>query len=203
MIEFPRFAKIKDNYCVCYFGPSDEYLIQLSLARPVLERNYPGVNVYLGCRDDVAHLLGKDRVLLISEMKVRKREFCHISELKYDGKNHPVLQLLESSQTSISPIRRQPREHTNQCVIISNGSYPTRNLKEKEVEVLKKTANSRGLEPVVNGAVNDAALVIGVESVGLFRAVKMGIPTALVPTGCGTPLYKMMAPEGQILNIGA
>lgn len=202
MIEFTKFAKIKDNYCICYFGSSNEYLVQLSMIHSSIERQLSGINLYIGCKDSSSHLIdGIDKKLFISEIKVRRAEFAHINELTYNGKVHPVLQLLESSQL-IVPSIPQKEKMTQKCVIVSNGSYPTGSLIEKNVIALKKLAIQRGFVPEINGEIENAGWVVGVESLKLYQAVQKGIPTSLVPTGIGTPLYKMLSPEGEILNIG-
>ncbi len=40
MISFIEYAKISDNYCICYFGYADEYLVQLRMLQPILEREF-------------------------------------------------------------------------------------------------------------------------------------------------------------------
>lgn len=203
MIGLSDYAKIHNNYCICYFGYADEYLIQLGLLRPFLERSFPGLNIYLGCKDSCKHFLqGYERILTLSDIKVRKPEFAHIVELVYNGEEHPIDKFV--TEAGISQFTIQPTSSpstSNVCVIVNEGAFPTVPMIERQVQIVKRYARERGLEPVVGGPVETAGLVIGVESPGLFRAAALGLPTALVPTGVGTSLYKKMFPNGEILRV--
>ena len=79
MIGLEHYASIKNNYCIGYFGNANEHLIQLKLLRPFMERKFPGLNIYLGCKDEsMEYLRDCDNVIPISEMRKRKTEFASI-----------------------------------------------------------------------------------------------------------------------------
>ena len=92
MIGLTNYAKIKNNYCVCYFGYSDEYLVQLRLTKPYMSKAFSGLNIYIGCKDSsISFLDGMEHVLKLTEIKARKPDFAHIAELRYDGgSDHPI-----------------------------------------------------------------------------------------------------------------
>lgn len=98
MIAFEHYTKIKNNYCVGYFGFYDGFLKELHAVRPFIERAFPGINLYIACKDESLHVLGNtDRIVKLSELKVRKGEFANYRELWFDGFTHPVAQFLEES----------------------------------------------------------------------------------------------------------
>lgn len=160
-MDFTNYAKIKDNYCICYFGYSNEYLIQLDTLRPFIEKQYPGLNIYLGCKDDVAHLLS-GKTLKLSHIKSRKSEFAHIRELKYDHQSHPIEQFIKECNIKNYMIdNKSQKDMTTLCVIISHGSYPTTNLTNEQIQKCKMIARSQRFDVAVDVDIQDAGWVIG------------------------------------------
>ena len=58
----------------------------------------------------------------------------------------------------------------------------------------------QGYQVQIEGEMNGAGWVIGVENEYLFQAVFQGIKTSLVPTGIGTEFYKSLS-DGEIIDI--
>lgn len=201
MIEFEKYAKIKDNYCLCYFGPSDEYLIQLKLLKPAMEKQFPGVKIYFGCRDDKTHIFDNQYVMKITDLKIRRYDFGHINEIRFDGLQHPVDQFVKSSGLTDCAVVTPVPTHTKKCVIVTKGQHPTKDLNQQEVNNLKKIATDDGYDVEIDTDIKSAGLVIGVESRSLFEAAANGVKTKLVPRGLGTSLYKRMFPKGEVLEI--
>jgi hypothetical protein len=200
MIEFSKYSKVKDRYCLCYFGSSDEYLVLLKILKKPIERHFPGLRLSFGCRDDKAHLLGVDSdVMKISEIKVRRNDFAHIRELMFNGATHPVEDLIKENGIADCVVNAEIKEPlTKKCVIITKGNYPTKGLERMQVDQLKKLAMESGFYVELDSDINNAGLVMGVESVWLFEAASRGIRTKLVPTGIGLRLYKMMFPHSEV-----
>jgi len=201
MIGFEQYSRIKNNYCICYFGYSDEYLVQLRILKPVFEQHFPGLHICLGCKDDKTHMLrDTGHLLTISKIKVERKSYAYIREVRFNGKTHPIEDLLVESKirTVELPILQQPRTN-NRCVIITQGAYPTKPLTSQEIQNLKGSVSNQGYEFEIDTDISGASLVMGVESVGLFEAAAQGISTKLVPTGFGTRLYKLLFPNGNIL----
>jgi hypothetical protein len=205
MISFTEYAEISDNYCICYFGYADEYLVQLKMLQPILEREFDGLNIYLGVKDEKSHILeGCSKILKLSEIKTSKKKFAHIRELTFNGSDHPVEALMKESgvETYASPVN-PAKERTAKCVIATKGFHPTRSLLQKEIDFLKLLCGQLGYDCDIDGDVSSAGLVMGVESYSLYDAASRGVETRLVPTGIGTRLYKRMFPHGKILEIAA
>ena len=202
MIKFADYAKIANNYCVCYFGNSDEYLVQLRLLKPLLEKQFPDMMLYIGCRDDKTHLL-KDcpHVLKLTELKIRKNDFAHISEIRYNGTTHPIEDFLIGAKITNFAIPVPKPEKTERCVIITAGSFPTKPLEKTKIDQLKKIAHSKRMICELDANVDNAGLVMGVESVGLCESAAQGIETILIPTGTGVRLYKSLFLNLQLMNI--
>ena len=202
MISFTDYSKIANNYCICYFGHSDEYLVQLRLLKPILEKEFSDLNIYIGCKDEKTHILGDCRnILKLTELKIRKKEFAYISELKYNGSTHPIEDLMVDSKIRNFAIPTQQTDKTHKCVIVSNGSYPTTPLEKLKIENLKKIAITRNMSYELDTDIKGAGLVMGVESVQLCEAAANGIETILIPTGVGARLYQCMFPQIKILSI--
>lgn len=105
MIAFSQYARIKDNYCIGYFGPSEPLLLQLRDIRPFLEHSFPNIKIYIACRDQSAHVLkGCDRIIKMSDLKSKRDDFGQLSELAFDGKNHPITKLFKDMGIGPCPI---------------------------------------------------------------------------------------------------
>lgn len=198
MISFTDYSKIANNYCICYFGHADEYLVQLRLLKPLLSKEFPEINIYYGCKDEKIHILGNcERILKLSELKIRKTEFAHISEIKSNGQTHPIEDLLIESGITKFAIDIPKAVKTDRCVIISNGYFPTKPLEKDKIDRLKKRTP---MHCEIDTDISGAGLVMGVESAALCEAAAKGIETVLVPTGVGTRLYKNMFPKIKIFS---
>lgn len=200
MIGFEDYAKICNNYCVCYFGYNNEYLVQLQLLRPCLERRFPGLNIYIGCKDESISILDNEpKLIKISELKSRKQDFAHINELRFNGSEHPVQAFLEKAELSEYTVPIKQKEITTRCIILTRSFHPTKDLTSTQIKELTEIAKRANFEVELDASVENSGLVMGVEHPSLFKAASWGIETMLVPTGVGTHLYKKMFPNGKIL----
>lgn len=201
-IPFPLYAKIKNNYAICYFGKCTEYLIQLKYIRPLIEKKYPGIKIYLGCRDDVVHILNTERgIIKESEMRNKKMYFAYIHEVKCNTQDHPILEIINENEIELPEIKLIDND-SNLCLIYSHGMFPTKSLTDEQVEKTKKTYEMKGLTVKVNIDNQTAGHVIGVENQQLFSAGFSGKKVTLIPTGVGKELFlKLFKNNGDILNI--
>jgi hypothetical protein len=219
-IAYPEYVKIKDNYCCCYLGNTAEYVVQLKLLRPYIEKQLPGVRLYLACRDSLYYFLADEpRSLRTSEMSELKHLFAYIRELNFTDK-HPVLEFMEESQLEI-PAIAVPETKPGLALICPEGMQPTKCLTQEQVVTLTKQVERMGYKPVVLGSdihsvlslserphgedkleyIKMASLVVGVENEYLFLAASRACETILIPTGVGTELYKKMFPKNKIQKI--
>jgi len=201
MFTLPDYAKIKDNYCISYYGHSDEYLVQLRLLKNIIQDRFHGLNIYFGCKDDKIHLLENESVMKSTEIKAKRRNFAQIKNIEFNGETHPIEDLLvESGILNFEiPISEQ-FEHSNKMMITTQGNYPTAPLTKKQIDTLKRIGSKAGYSVEIDTDWRDAGWVAGVESVELFEAAGSGIKTTLVDTGIGKRLYKFMFPQGEIIK---
>ena len=201
-MDFSKYAQIKDFYCICYFGYSDEYLYQLKLVRPFIEQSYPGLKIYLGCKDEKRYILENEPQLLsISELRLKRYEFAHIKELKFNGRSHPIEDLLTECKINNCVITENWQEiHTTKCVIVTQGHYPTKPLEKRQIEEIKRRAIKQGYEPVIDESIENAGWVVGVESLPLCIAASKGIRTCLYNTGLGVRLHKTLFPKIEVMD---
>lgn len=202
MFILSDYAKIKDNYCISYYGHSDEYLIQLRLLKNLIQNKFNGINLYFGCKDEKIHLLGNQPVMKSTEIKAKRKDFAQIKTIEFNGETHPIEDLLiESGIINFEINVPEILEHSDKMMITTHGNYPTTPLTQKQINLLKKIGNKAGYSVEVNTDWRDAGWVAGVESVGLFEAAGSGIKTTLVNTGIGKRLYKFMFPQGEIIEL--
>ena len=91
MIYLPLYAKIKDRYCIGYFGPSVETLLHIKKARLIIEKALPGIEVYICCTD-INHYVLKDEKRVINKSQLANN-IAYLREIT----NEPVCKLLEES----------------------------------------------------------------------------------------------------------
>lgn len=203
MIPFTKYADIKDRYCICYFGPNDEYLFLLKILKPIIEKKFQNLKITIGCKDDKVNFFEiKDDFLKMSDLRSKRFDFGYIRELKFNGTEHPIEALIKECQINECAVATALQEdYNNKCVIITQGNYPTLSLDKRKLNILEKIAKEEGFDPVIDENVKGAGFVMGVESYGLFEAASRGVRTLLWPTGLGTNLYKLMFPKGEIISI--
>jgi len=201
MIAFEDYVKVKNNYCICYFGNCNEYLVLLEMLRPRIEAKFPGLNFYIGCKDDcLSYFSVLDKILPISELKIRKNEFAHIKELKYDSQDHPIQKILEESEVEkITLGLLNCNERTTKAIIVKENTYPVNPLNSQQIATAIRIAESRGFQVEFSNDWANSGLVIGVESEAVVRAARAGIPTILADNGIGTKFYKKIFPDLELL----
>jgi hypothetical protein len=201
MIAFEDYVKIKNNYCICYFGPCNEYLVLLELLRPKIEASFPGMNFYIGCKDScLPFLSNRNKILPISELKVRKKEFAHIKELQYNNQGHPIQNILEESEIeNIVLGSLNFGDRNNKAIIVSENTYPTNPMNSRQITTATRIAESRGFYVEISNDWRNAGLVIGVESEAVIRSAHAGVATILSDTGVGTNFYKKIFPDLELL----
>ena len=194
-----HYVQIKNKIVIGYYGNAHEYLVQLKLVRPFIEAKFPGLEIYLTCRDEAFGLLQDEpRVLPNSKLMSSKQEFGFIKNIVCNMQVHPVLQLMSESHIPIEPVPVIKKLLPKTCIICPQGVFPTKYLSNKEIQLLEKEANSEGYQ-VISGDVSDeVGWVIGPENEQVFRAAAQGIKTTLVESGLGTELYQKLFPDGLI-----
>ena len=202
MIPLPEYAKIKDNYCISYNGYSKEYVVQLRLLRPSMESTFPGVQVYLSCRDEYMYLLkGEERVVSRSQLKESKNRFAYVREIYCDMTSHPVESFMNESAIPILTRCSPASGEVASCVLLTACSPPVRALGSAQIKEVFEIMGSMGITPSINKPFREFDMVVGVECDELYEAGALGKHVALVPTGFGENLFKRMFPWAQILKL--
>lgn len=198
-IPFPSYSKIRNRYCIVYYGPCADYILQLLYLRPAIEKELPGLEIYICFKEKFAHL-AKERVIFSEELNHRKREFAYIRELKCDLQQHPVWQMIQESNLSLNALETPAIKPciTHNCVICSKAIFPTQPI--HNIEAIKLWSTNQGFQTIVSDNISKADWVIGPENEQLFTAAIQGTRTTLIPTGLGTALYKKMFPYAEILQ---
>lgn len=168
-----------------------------------MEQTFPGVQVYIACKDYVSHLFkGYERTVTKTQLDNNKNDYAYIRELNCDMTSHPVENFMKESDIPFGPLNIQVKTPTR-CVILTNGTLPTKHLSMKQIQSAKLRAEMKGFIPEINGEIDPHTWVIGVESRHFYEAAIAGNPVTLMPTGIGENLFKLMIPHGEILDIAA
>jgi predicted RNA-binding protein len=203
-IPLPQYAKIKDNYCIAYFGNNKEYLIQLKLLRPYMESTFPGIQIYLSCKEDSIYLLkDEERIILRDKLKENKHLFGYIRELLCDMKSHPIEEFMEESKIPYGPIRLDQPLNNKKCTLLTNGISPVSSLTNNQIELAKLYIKNKGYQLEINGETNDSGWIVGVENEQFYQNAASGKSITLIPTGFGENLFKKLFPGGEILKLPA
>ena len=200
MIPLTDYAKIKDNYCIAYFGHTREYLVQLRLLRPFIESTYKGLRIYLCSRDEYTYLFNDEpRILSKSMLQESKNQFAYIREISCNGLTHPVEELMFESEIPCGPICKSTKSYGN-AVLLTKANPPAKSLSflqtQKAIDFIKSKVNVVDIDQKID----NYDWVIGVENENLYEAAANGKKVSLISTGIGKNLFKMMFPEAEILD---
>lgn len=167
-----------------------------------MEKTFPGVVVFIACRDDCLYLLKDEpRILSKTQLKDSKNMFGYVRELLCDMQTHPVEEFMKESEIPCGPVVRA--NHTNgHTVLLTNGTIPVKSLNANQIKAAIDYVRSQGQEPILNEDVSNAGWVIGVECEQLYIAASAGKKITLIPTGFGENLFKNMFPDSEIKHLG-
>jgi len=99
MIPFSQYAKVKNKFCACYLGPFKQHLIRLVAVRPFIGKELPGIEIHIGCRDDLFYLVqNEERIIKESEIPKLKKKFGYFRDLRYDANSDPIECFLMESE---------------------------------------------------------------------------------------------------------
>lgn len=200
-IPFTKYVKIKDKFCLRYVGNNTEYIAQLQALRPQIEKELPGLKLFIACADSEYPRFQNDaQIICITQLNQERDKFGYIREFTNCLQEHPVLKFLKESKIPIYPLETPQPPPTTKCVICPYGSSPVQSLKNDEITFFETLAKSKGFKPQIGEDVDNSGWVIGVENRPFYEAAINGVKTTLVPTGLGTELYRKMFPLGEIYN---
>jgi len=205
MMPLPEYAKIKDNYLVCYFGHNKENILQLKILRPFMEKHFPGVKVYFCCNDQYMYLpKDEERVLPKSELKDQRKNFAYVRELLNSAISHIVEDFMEESEIPYGPICQNDLHIDSlngSCGLFPHGNYPIKSLSGEEIEKAAVLIRKRGCEPKINCNIEEVNWVVGVENEQVYKAGALGKKVSLISNGFGENIFKKMFPAGEIIKL--
>lgn len=198
---YKKYLGIKDKFCIYYYGLFNEFALQLIYLRPTIEKELPGLELYISCKNELKSIIGNPPRVVYKD-DFQEYHYAHSQELRFNQVDHPVMKLLEDSNISLSKIHENIYDIKNsKCTIITNNFAPFGSLTSDQIKNITELAQTEGYTVEVNGTWNNSGWVIGVESQSLYLAAMQGIRCSLVPVGLGTKLFKKMFPKGEILTI--
>lgn len=201
-ISLPHYATIKNRYCICYLGSCNEYILQLLYLRSAIEKELPGIELWIAHKNEVSYLV-KDynKTISITKLQNNKRNFAYIRNLKCNMRDHPIMELIEESEILLSSLVVPKSPRTTKCIICPKGFLPTRSMSPKIIEKIISHCVVKGYDVEIGTDIEGAGWVVGVENEQLFLAAFRGIKTSLIPTGIGTDFYKKLFSQGEILEV--
>ena len=201
-LPLPQYAEIKDFYCISYIGNNNEHILQLKMLRPFMESKFPGIQVYIACKDHLIYLLQEEKnILTHSELSDRRNYFGYIRQMSTDFYVHSVEEFMKESEVPCGPIPQKKSESNGKCVLLTQGIAPTKSLSASQIEKAKKYIHSKKFSIEIDVDIKDASWVVGVESEKLFLAIDQGKKCTLIKSGVGENLFKSMFPYFEILNL--
>ena len=167
-----------------------------------MESTFPGIQVYLSCRDEHMYLLkGEEKIISRTDLKESKNKFAYIREIYCDLIKHPVESFMLESDIPIKTEYKLQIKEPASCVLLTNCTPPVKTLTGNQIKQIIEIMQSKNLVPAINKPVSDFDLVIGVESEELYEAGALGKQLILIPTGFGENLFKSMFPWAEILKM--
>lgn len=201
-ILYNNYIKVKNRYCIKYFGVFDEFLFQLIYLRPAIERELIGTKIHFCCEDRLAEKLQRiPRIVYRSDFS--KNDYGYVRTLNFDYKKHPILELIEESDLKLNHLPSMPplKKFNKKALIISKDSNGKVKLEEKLINKLKENLTNCELQVEIDVEnIDDFGTIIGVESANLYLGAMKGINTTLISENFGDKLFKLMFSKFKILN---
>ena len=202
-LHLPKYREVKDKFCVCYFGPCNEYVTLFLGLRPQVEAELPGLRLYIGCKDS---LYGPENTVPESVISQMIREpwgtgFGHIREVRCNMQDHPVEQFFRESNITLKPVEHKPDPDNRVIQLYPNGTSPTRSLNQSQIDAITQKYTKLGYVVRQNGPWNDVGMVVGVESVSFWEAALAGKSSILCNAGLGTGLFRVICPWGDVISL--
>lgn len=197
---YDKYLKIKNKYCIYYYGIFDEFVYQLLYLSPLITKKYPDIELYISCKDELRESLS-DYAGVVFRSEFNAKDYGYVRELKFDYVDHPIESLFKESNINFDyQVKKQA--HTpvnNRCAFFPNAIAPFKSLTTEQIQKAKQFIRSRGFE--ITEDAQQAGWAVGVENSNFYHAALRGIPVSLIESGIGTKLFQCAYPSGEILPI--
>ncbi len=81
-VPFSKYILVKDHYCLSYFGEDKEVLSYLLNARDCIEKELPGIKVFICCSENMTRQFhGKRNLINESKLKEYQGRFTYYRNL--------------------------------------------------------------------------------------------------------------------------
>lgn len=195
-VSYKRYLEIKNRYCIAYFGVFNEFIFQLIHLIPILEEQFPELELYIACKDELISNSNK----LIRLSKLNKKEYSVYHELKFNNIDHPVENFINESNIQILTKKNIPTLAYGTCAITTKNLPPVRSLTKEDITKIERFVKNKGFT-IVSEENENIDWIIGVENEILCKAANKGIKTTLIPSGLGTNFLKKIYPSLEVLYI--
>lgn len=173
-----------------YFGVFNEFVLQLIHLLPVIEKQLPGVDLYIAGKNEMSDVIQHPKLVL--EKDLNKKSYAFYRELKFNNIEHPIEAFVEESGINVTVKKEKVEPTSKKCVLVTSNLPPVKSLDKQKIETIKSFVMRQGFHVEENGTLDEAGWVIGVESEKLCLAAMKGIKVSLVPSGLGTTLLEKM-----------
>jgi len=100
-----QYSKVINKYCIRYSGRNANYVRQLKYVRPLIEKEFKDLEIHLIIDNELfSEIKEETNAGCISEFS--KVKYGYIRDLLFDGKNNPVIKLLEESNIVLSDAQK-------------------------------------------------------------------------------------------------
>lgn len=97
-IPYNDYIKLKNKYCVQYYGVEECFLIQLIQLKKVVKTKYPEIEFYISCKDEFHQIYKEDT---IPKSKTVNNEYAYVRKITYDNVNNPIHLFAKESEILI------------------------------------------------------------------------------------------------------
>lgn len=193
-IPYKNYVKIKDNCYISYLGFNKEFIVCLNYLLPYIKKELKELNIRVILRKEYCE---KYNGIDINSINPKEIGFMH--EIKCDMKSNPIENFFQNANIKIPSFQfaEYKNKESKKCIVTTNGLPPNKKINYKKVE---KRFSNMGFSVEENGNINDAGLVVGVETEDLYEASFQGIKTILIDSGVGGSFYKKLFPNNQIFD---
>lgn len=80
-IPLTHYIKIKNNFCIGYFGNNPQIITKLKEIRVAVEKQLSEIKIYIACNDEFTG----ERMINYSELGKKLKEFAGYREINDDG----------------------------------------------------------------------------------------------------------------------
>lgn len=198
-LPFHHYKRVKNKYCIAYFGNHNDYILLLKFLRPYIERQFNGTQIYIACKDESFYLLQNEpRVVKKSEFD--KNNYCYVRYLTLNmTKNiHPIYELLVESDIKTPKFEFINNLEHKYFDICANAILPNKSITDIQKEKIISIFKNRGL---IFSSDRENCHLISVENEIFTKNILSGIKCTLIDTGLGSKLYKLIFPSLEIISI--